>query len=34
VVGSAIVDALAAGGVDAAERLVRQLAAALREETR
>ncbi len=31
VVGSAIVDALAAGGVDAAERLVRQLAAALRE---
>src|SRR5438874_11368501 len=33
VVGSAIVDALAAGGVDAAERLVRQLAAALREET-
>jgi tryptophan synthase alpha chain len=31
VVGSAIVDALATGGVGAAERLVRQLAAALRE---
>jgi len=33
VVGSAIVDALATGGVGAAERLVRQLAAALREGT-
>jgi tryptophan synthase alpha chain len=31
VVGSAIVDALATGGVGAAERLVRQLAAAVRE---
>ena len=34
VVGSAIVDALAAGGVGAAERLVRQLADAVREGTR
>ncbi|TMI01735.1 MAG: tryptophan synthase subunit alpha [Betaproteobacteria bacterium] len=33
VVGSAIVDALAAGGVGAAERLVRQLADAVREGT-
>src|SRR5204862_1880064 len=33
VVGSAIVDALAAGGLGAAERLVRQLAAAIREGT-
>jgi tryptophan synthase alpha chain len=33
VVGSAIVEALATGGVGAAERLVRQLAAALREGT-
>jgi len=33
-VGSAIVDALAAGGVGAAERLVRQLADAVREGTR
>src|SRR6266513_433563 len=33
VVGSAIVDALAVGGVGAAERLVRELAAAVREGT-